>query len=122
MIMGKTFLVANLVIKFDEKLVFKFYTVKNLLFKSEKRLKEKKMLSLRRFFVVTHIRLIWLDAFGEQVNHEEKSHADWTSMLILEQMNREERKKDNTVSFQSTNKGSMVGLHWFWPFSCKRVD
>ena len=38
---------------------------------------------------------------------EKKSHADWTNLHILEQMNREE-KKDETVSFQSTYKESKV--------------
>ena len=41
------------------------------------------------------------------MNREEKSVTDWTNWHILEQNNREE-KKDKTVSFQSTNKDSMV--------------
>ena len=34
----------------------------------------------------------------EQVNREEKSHADWTNRHILEQMNREEKKAKMSVS------------------------
>ena len=41
------------------------------------------------------------------MNREEKSHADWTDQQILEQMNREE-KKYKSVSFQFTNKASLI--------------
>ena len=37
------------------------------------------------------------------MNHEEKSHADWTNLHILEQMNREEKKRKLSVSSLLTN-------------------
>ena len=63
---------------------------------------------MRRFFAVKRIVLILQDIFVEQVNHEEKNHADSTNRHILEKMNREE--KDSAVSFQSINKESSVRL------------
>ena len=59
----------------------------------EKCIEEKSLLLLRIFFAVTRIRQNWLDVFVEQVNREEKSHADWTNWHILEQMNHNEKNK-----------------------------
>ena len=59
-------------------------------------------LKLRRF-----LRSRVFDIFVEQVNREEKSYGDWTNPYVLEKIDRGE--KDKTVSFQSTNKESMVG-------------
>ena len=44
---------------------------------------------------------ILIGLFVEQVNREEKSHADWTNQHVVEQINREE-KKNKSISFQST--------------------
>ena len=50
-----------------------------------------------KFFPIIRIRLIWLDAFVERVNREEKSHADWTNRHILKQ-NREEKNTKLSIS------------------------
>ena len=76
--------------------------------RGKKRRALKMFAFVQRFFAETRIRLIRLNIFVERVNRVEKSHVDWANWHILEQMNREE-KKDKTVSFQSTNKGSMTG-------------
>ena len=36
--------------------------------------------------------------FLEQVNHQEKGHADWTNRPILEQLNRDEKKTKLSVN------------------------
>ena len=53
----------------------------------KKRIEEKSLFLLQSFFVVTLIRMIWLDVFAAQMNR---------------------KKKRLTVSFQSTYRQSMV--------------
>ena len=68
----------------------------------------KTLLLLRTVFGVTRIRRNWLDIFVEQVNRE-KNKLHWLDESAYSRTN-EPWKKDQTVSFQSTNKESAFRL------------
>ena len=72
----------------------------------EKSIEKKKFALVAKFFAVTRTRLIWLNEVLARVKREEK--VTLIGRIDIFNKNEPWRKKNKNVSFQSTNKESMV--------------